>query len=95
MRQHLIGAWERSGKEPARFANAPELPHYLEPLWRDFREMHSSRGSTGFGPAPISFVVIDAWQRVTGIRLKPWQVEAIRRADNAYFASLPKRKGKA
>lgn len=89
---HLASAWERSGKEPRRLVEAQELPAGLELLWDDFLELHSARGSTGFGPARITFVDIDAWQRVNGVTLRPWQIEAIRRADNAYLASLPKSK---
>lgn len=77
---------ELTGKVHSTIANGPQLPVGCEMLWSDFAEMHGTRGNTGFGPAPISFVDIDAWQRVTGARLPAWQVEAIRRADNAYFA---------
>jgi hypothetical protein len=64
----------------------------LAPLWGYFIELHESRGFTGFGPAQITYLDFDAWQRVTGTVLEPWEVEAIRRADKAYFKSLPKPK---
>lgn len=90
MREHLASAWEKSGKEPARLASAAELPPLLDPLWSDFLQLHRARGSNGFSPSPISFADIDAWQRVTGFKLRPWQLECIRRADEAYLASLRK-----
>lgn len=93
MLQHLAAVWERTGGEPARLRDAPELPAMLEPLWADFIELHNSRGSTGFGAAPITFADIDAWQRVVGLHLRPWEIAAIRAADNAYFAAMPKPKG--
>ena len=43
------------------------------------------------GPERISFVDMDAWSRMTGATLEPWQVAAIRGADNAYLASRGKR----
>jgi hypothetical protein len=67
-------------------ADAPRLPSGCEQLWRDFMALHNSRGFTGFGPARITFVDIDAFQRVQGVRLPAWQIDAIRRADNAYLA---------
>lgn len=92
MLEHLAAVWERTGSEPARLRDAPELPLVMEPLWADFLQLHNTRGSSGFGAARISFVDIDAWQRVTGVRLRPWQIEAIRAADNAYFAAQAKAK---
>lgn len=92
MREHLQVAFERSGKLPARLAEARELPDGLDLLWDDFLELHGSRGSTMAGPARISFMDIDAWQRVNRVTLRPWQIEAIRRADTEFMASLPKPK---
>lgn len=92
MREHLANYQKQTGKVHPRMAEAVELPDGLETLWSDFLELHSSRGSNGFGPSRITFTDIDAWQRVNGVKLRPWQVEAIRRADNAYLASLPKPK---
>lgn len=84
--------WEKTGRMPERLANAPALPAGLEYLWNDFTELHVSRGSTGFGAARITYQDLDSWQRVTGARLECWEIDAIRRADNAYLASLPKGK---
>lgn len=94
MLEHLAAVWERTGTEPARLRDAPDLPVDMTWLWADFLQLHNSRGSTGYGPAPITFTDLAAWQSVTGLRLRPWQIDAIRRADNAFFASLPKPKGK-
>lgn len=89
--EHLAAVWDRTGVEPARLRDAPELPVSMLPLWEDFLELHQSRGSTGFGPARIGFADIDAWQRVRGVTLAPWQVDAIRRADEAYLSAISKR----
>lgn len=85
VREHLQAAYERSGIMPDALAAACDVPEGLETLWADFMAMHGSRGSSGFGPMRIGFAEIDAYQRVHGIRFQPWELDAIRRADNAYL----------
>lgn len=92
LREHLLVVYERTGRMPERLANVPALPVGCEQLWLDFSELHASRGSTGFGPARITFLDLYAWGQVNGATLSAWQLEAIRRADNAYLESLPKPK---
>jgi hypothetical protein len=45
--------------------------------------MSRARGSTGFGPAPLSWADIEAWSRVTGTPVDPWEARAIRAIDDA------------
>lgn len=65
---------------------APPLPPEAVHLWQAFRSLDAARGNNGFGPLPISFVDMDAWQRVMQYQLDPWEVEAVRMIDNAYLA---------
>lgn len=93
MRDHLVGASERTDKvHPKLEVVAEGLPNELHPLWEDFMELHLSRGSTGFGMARITYQDIDAWQRVNRTTLRPWQIAAIRAADNIYLAQAAKRR---
>lgn|GEM_PF-1180188 len=85
LREHLLTHYRRTGVLPAMLANAPELPEGMEVLWNDFLALHGSRGHTMSGPARITFSDIDAYQRVTGASLQPWEINAIRGADNAYL----------
>ena len=85
MREHLQTAYERSGIIPEALALASAVPEGCEQLWSDFMALHLSRGSTGFGPARIAFADIDAFERVNRVKLDPWELDAIRRADNAYL----------
>jgi hypothetical protein len=85
-----MSVWEKTGREPDALANAPALPSGMERLWQDFAELHDSRGSSGFGPMRITFGDLDAWQRIQGVTLAPWEINAIRKADNAYLASHAK-----
>lgn len=90
--------YERAtGKPHKRLLDVRELPEGCEALWMDFLELHGCRGSTGFGPMRITYLDIDAWERVNRVKLPAWQIEAIRKADSAYLASLPSPKsgGKA
>lgn len=72
----------------------PRCPDGCEGLWQAFRELHASRGNSGFGPMRITFTEIDACARVTGVRFKPWEVEAIRRADRAFMDDWQSRQKK-
>jgi hypothetical protein len=67
-------------------------PEHVEPeLWDQggeileiFWQLHAARGG-GFGPNPISFSDLTAFQSLTGFRLSPWLVDQIRMLDNLYF----------
>jgi hypothetical protein len=67
-------------KKPMAPPLAPEVRH----LWQTFLELHRTR-PTGFGPSPISFFEIDAWQRLKRWPLDPWEVEAIRKLDDLWL----------
>lgn len=75
---------EKTGRKHKMLADTV-LPRGLERLWGDFIDLHSSRGSTGMGAARITFADIDAWQRVTGTVLEPWEIDCIRKADDAFL----------
>lgn len=50
-----------------------------------FSELHACRGNNGFGPSRITYADIDAFQRVSGVKLAPWELSAIRKADAAFL----------
>lgn len=93
IKEHLLSAYRRTGVLPAALADAPRLPEGCEPLWLDFLALHGSRGSTMSGAARISFADIDAYQRVSGTVLQPWEVDAIRGADSAYLSVQAEQRG--
>jgi hypothetical protein len=92
---HLLAIQERSGQTPQALLDAPVCPAGCEELWRVFSELHSCRGSTGFGPMRITYTDIDAFQRVSGTALQPWERDAIRSADAAYLNDYAERNKKA
>lgn len=90
LRDHLESIARQTGVVPEQLADAPDCPEGCERLWRDFLELHSMRGMipvAGGAPIPsrITFHDIDAMQRVRGVTLRPWQVNAVLAADMAYF----------
>lgn len=92
--EHLLSIEERTGQTPQVLLDAPHCPAGCEELWRIFGELHSCRGTTGFGPMRITYTDLDAFQRVSGTTLQPWERDAIRKADNAYLADYAARQPK-
>jgi hypothetical protein len=42
--------------------------------------------AAGMGVAPLSWLTIEAWQRVTAVRLTPWEARLLRRLSTEYIA---------
>lgn len=57
--------------------SGPELPEDLEYLWNWYCEISAGRGEGMNGPAPLSYVSIDAWSRLTDTEIAPHEVRAI------------------
>ena len=84
LREHLLAHERITGDRHALLDHAP-LPDGCSVLWRDFMELHNARSFGMGGPAPVSFVELDAWQRVRGVVLAPWEIAAIKAGDAAYM----------
>ena len=82
---HYAAVARETGKE---VAPAPVLPAALSYLWNHFAMLHRTRGSNGFGPNPISWSEMKAYVEMTGSRLEPWEVEAIRQLDEEFLTSM-------
>lgn len=89
--EHLQAIERQTGVTPQVLLDAPALPEGCEELWRIFAELHACRGNTGFGPSRITYADIDAFERVSGVKLQAWEREAIRRADQAYLEQVAER----
>lgn len=94
MIEHLLSIEERTGKTPQILLDAPACPAGCEELWRIFGELNGCRGNNGFGPVRITYTDIDAFQRVSGTVLQPWEREAIKRADQAFLEDWARRQPK-
>lgn len=90
---HLRAVQAKTGKVDELIAEAPDLPDGLAPLWRDFLELHDSRGSNGWGPSRITYADLRAYSDMTGTTLEAWEIEALRKADSVWlseYAPKPK-----
>jgi hypothetical protein len=68
----------------------PPFPSELHHVWRCFIRLSNRRPSTGFGGGMIPFSEIEAFQRLTGYRFSPWEVEQIETLDHVYVAEHSK-----
>ena len=71
----------------------PPFPGALLYLWQAYLRLARRRGSGGVGANPIGFADIDAFVRLTGIRLAPWEVEMLEELDDMQRAEFARRPG--
>lgn len=76
-----------SGEQAADDDGLPYIEPELERLWGVWRELSATR-SSGMVPNPISYSEIEAFCRLTGEQLEPWEARAVRAVDDAYMRSL-------
>lgn len=50
-----------------------------------FLELNGQRTGSGFGPNPLQFSELLAWQQMTSRRLVPWETRAVLAMDRAYM----------
>ena len=87
-RQVLEGLLERTRKPERRaelkaLLETPPLPPELEHVWAAFCRLHARRRS-GFSAEPISWSDLDAFIRLTGARLVPFEVQLIEMLDDLF-----------
>lgn len=85
MREQLHAAALTSAAAAADLASRPVCPRAGRPAWRLFRELHAVRTSNAWGPNPITYTEIAAYQAVTRQPLHPVEVELIRALDTEYL----------
>lgn len=86
-REHLEAVERTTGRRPAAL-EAPELPPGVESLWDAYLELRAAAGSAGFGPARISHAEMEAWARLHGVQLTPWEVETLFALDGEVVSVL-------
>jgi len=62
----------------------PPLSPAAAYLWGWWIELHEARGAGGMGIAAITYPDIDAWGRLRGITLVPWECAVLTAIDRAY-----------
>ena len=76
---------------PEDYPEEPPFPDSLRYLWEWFVQLSDGRGSSGFGPNPLSWPDFDAWSRLMRVTPDVWEVTALRKLDTAYLTSLVKK----
>ncbi len=71
--------------------DGPDVPWAGLRVWGLFLRLHESRGGGGFGPAPITFADMEAFQRVSGEPLRPFEVEIIHALDREWMKAVNNR----
>jgi hypothetical protein len=74
-REHLEGLSERKGMGHPDL-DGPPLPEAAAHVWRWYCELAGTTGED-----PIGYPDIDAWRRLTGRCLAPWEVAMLVRID--------------
>lgn len=91
LREKLEHIEETTGKRP-RELDGPGFPESGAYLWNWFSELSNSRGSSGFGPNPISFLEIDAWSRMMHTKIWPHEIKIIQALDRVYISTYASKK---
>lgn len=86
LREHLQAVEQSTGRRTPEL-DVPELAAECRGVWSLFIELHARRAE-GFGPAIIDEARLFHWQRLHGIQLNPWEIEAIFALDLAWRESV-------
>lgn len=89
LKGHYEQAWKTSGKRPAGLTDTSPPPD-LDYLWEWFWELDHSRDRS-MSISPITYAELHYWQRIKGVTLKPWELDAIRMMDTAYCSEANKK----
>jgi hypothetical protein len=57
----------------------------MQLVWKYFNELANARTSNGYGPNPISYTEINAWNDLMQSYVSPFEVEIIKRLDITYL----------
>jgi hypothetical protein len=87
-RDHLLAASKFTGELDPQLAEAlQQLPSLVRPIWQAFEALCGTRHDG----APIALTEIEAWQRLNGVPLTPWEVETLLAMDQAALSAAPRR----
>lgn len=84
LREHLQAA-ARAGDVDERLVAQP--PAAGAQVWEAFAELSASRPA-GMGLSAVPHSELEAWQRLHGVRLTPWEIETLMAMDRAALTAL-------
>jgi hypothetical protein len=85
VKQIMVAHWKATGRKPKPLAEQGECPEGFDRLWAWFTRLSWRRGR-GFGPMPITYADLDAFQRNEGIVLTPWQLHTLEHLDAIWMS---------
>lgn len=80
LREHLHRLARNTGRVDARLL--VEVPAPARQLWGVFMAWSAHRRS-GLGLHPLTYVDVEAWSRLYGVRLTPWELDTLFELDAA------------
>jgi hypothetical protein len=91
LRAHLLAAAAAGSAPDARLRHQP--PAAATALWHAWLQLASSRPASMGDPLAVPLSEIDAWQRLNGIDMNPWELDTIIAMDRAAVAVLGSKQG--
>lgn len=85
LRQHAKVISAATGQVPEEYQSLP-CPVIFYHVWGWFMELSRTRGSSGFGPNPISYNEIKSWSDLTGVLPNNMEIQGIMALDLAYMS---------
>lgn len=86
---HLEQIEKSTGKWPEQY-EPPNPPEDTEYLWDLYWELRNASRSGFSGPEKLSFLELDAWQRLRGHKLDNLTIDILLKMDSAYMAEWSK-----
>lgn len=85
LRSHLEQEEKVTGVTPQELL-MPEFPDVASHVWSYFLSIHQGRSYGISGPNPVSYQDIEAWSRLTGWTLTPWELSAVKKLDAVFLS---------
>jgi hypothetical protein len=88
LREHLESAARQLGRLPEELVPLP-CPEALTYLWNWWLSLAARRGC-GFGPASLAWHDVEAWARLSGVTLEPFELDCLDALEQAYLRAQVK-----
>lgn len=95
MRETLEGLLQRARNDDRRAEledqlAVPAFPLELLYLWLAYGRIRRRKAGNGFGASPVEWPDIDAFVRLSGRHLAPWEIEVIEDIDDLFLLEMSK-----
>ena len=89
LHEHLIRLWQSTRRvDPKLAAWRAPLPTAVAYLWAWFKDLANGTAAE----TPISMLEVEAWQRMSGVRLTPWEFDTLRAMDRVALGVITKQR---